>query len=71
MNFYVQMMNGVAVNENLMKRIAYFKTKKMYSGTIYDFYDFSQFPFDKQILRIGLPDAEENHFLHLNLNQSS
>ena len=51
--------------------IAYYDTRKKYSGTVYDFYDFKKFPFDKQILRVSLlPDMVENHFAHVELKQA-
>lgn len=51
--------------------IVYYDTRKMYSGTVYDFYDFKKFPFDNQILRVSiLPDTVENHFAHVELKQA-
>ena len=54
----------------LKNGIAYYDTKKMYSGTISDFYNFTEFPFDKQILRVALiPDHVANHFMQVDLIQ--
>lgn len=51
--------------------IVYYDTRKSYSGTVYDFYDFKKFPFDEQILRVSLlPDAIENQFSHVDLVQN-
>lgn len=54
----------------LKNGIAYYDTKKMYSGTISDFYNFTEFPFDKQILRVALiPDHVANHLMQVDLIQ--
>lgn len=50
--------------------IAYYETRKKYSGTIFDFYDFRKFPFDEQILRVSLlPDSNENQSYNVDLEQ--
>lgn len=60
---------GCSEEEKLLG-IAYYDTRKKYSGTVYDFYDFTNFPFDEQILRVALlPDTRENHFYHVDLEQ--
>ena len=50
--------------------IVHYDTRKRYSGTVYDFYDFKKFPFDEQVLRVSLlPDTIENQFSHVELVQ--